>query len=179
MATLSGIYLDQGTTGVTIDNNTIAHSIWDGTFLNNNSGNIISNNTVYDVKYGVEIHQDYKGLLRNNIISGNKFVAVSNSQYPLYVNSEENDNLSLLAQFNNNYYTRPIKDSLTIQLNNPSRSYYTLAQWQSLVNGDEGSKRSPIRITDTSHIIFNYNADSVSKTISFPFNCIDLNGSTY
>jgi len=180
----AGIYLDNGVSNhnATVSGNTVANGDFTGIFINNNGGNSLLNNTVYNFKqYQLLIYGYTAGNIRNTTISGNQFISKTSTQKVLYNQLFLNENPSLFGTINNNYYACPIDDNLTIQtsINGNTIINRTLAQWQSYSGQDASSHKSPIAINDTSSISFYYNETKINKTIVLAVPMVDIKGVKY
>lgn len=84
---------------------------------------------------------------------------------------------------NSNYYARPVADTSTIEVVSSSPAWvetlYSLSGWQAYSGFDNGSKKSPIIIKDTTDIRFEYNATGKTKTVSLDKAYIDVADKTY
>ena len=182
-----GIYMDANTANIQIDSNTVANMSYGGLYLYSGaSNNNIFGNTFYNNGRNqmLQTNQFTNGrATKSNLIKNNLFISKSATQYVAVFKTKH----SLAAftttagTFNNNYYARPIDDNLTIGTvsNNSTFINHTLSQWKSVSGQDANSNKSPLRITDANDLRFEYNGTNVNKTISLPFNYVDVRGATY
>jgi len=182
-----GIYIDANTANVQIDSNTVANMSYSGLYLYSGaSNNNIFGNTFYnaDVTQCLQTNHFTNGrATKNNLIKNNLFISKSANQYVAVFKTKYSlaKFTSTAGTFNNNYYARPIDDNLTIGTvsNNSTFINNSLAQWKSVSGQDANSKKSPLTITDVNDLRFEYNETNVNKTISLPFNYVDVRGATY
>jgi uncharacterized repeat protein (TIGR02059 family) len=181
---VNGIFLDSYSSGILVTNNSIFSCSLMGLNLQNPSNITLQNNTCYD-NYEAEM---YFLEWDANTISGitmtdNIFFAKNADQIALKVQC----NLGTLGDFgtaDRNYYARPIDDNITIntyegQLDNNRWQLRTLANWQSYTGKDANSHKSPISITNTNDIRFEYNASKTNKIITLDQPMIDVKGLKY
>src|SRR6185437_7595975 len=73
-----GIFCDNNTTGVTIQNNSVANVGYEGIFLHDGGQVIVTNNTVYNTDAAIAVSSDGNGIRTSNItITNNIFFARS------------------------------------------------------------------------------------------------------
>lgn len=175
-----GIYLDVSGSDFVVENNTAAWNGDYGIFNGGGSGNTFINNTTYDNAMGGMFFQDYFSYnggihMSNNTLTDNKFVAKTNSEYPLRFAASDLYIPSSFAFADNNIYARPIDNNLVIR-KGAEPYYITLDNWKALSGQDTNSKGSPITITDTSKFRFYFNPTNVDVVIEPDTNMIDMNG---
>lgn len=179
----AGIYLDNGSAShnATLSGNSLAHGEWAGIFINDNGGNSLLNNTVFDFAEQLLVIQYNAGRVRNTTVTGNQFIAKSSTQKTLFNQMWVNESPSLLGTFNNNYYARPIDDNQTIQTSTDGNTHIqrTLEGWKSYSGQDANSQKSPQSVTNESDLRFEYNATKTARTISLPVPMIDVKGTKY
>ncbi|MFT3932608.1 MAG: T9SS type A sorting domain-containing protein [Chitinophagaceae bacterium] len=184
----AGVYLDNGvsTRHATVTGNTIANSsgAWSGIILNNNGGNTITNNTIYDFGQEQLLILEYSaGIMRNIAIKNNLFVAKSASESTFKSNLYVDENPSIFGVIDSNYHARPIDDSLTIQtsINGANFTARTLANWQAYAGVDAHSHKSPKPISDESDLFFQYNYSASPITVALEQNhtYVDMRGINY
>lgn len=180
----NGIYFDGKTNGVEVAGNTIANCSW-GLYINNNWNMNIHDNTMYNngpfndgsaFKVNHSELSIYSGDIRLN---SNIFFARSakqNTGYFAFADGAFPPNFSL----NYNYYARPVDENSTIfvALGN-NYSYQSIAGWKNLSGQDLGSNKSPLTVSDTNAIRFEYNPSSSNKTISLDANYVDVKNNSY
>ncbi|HET6558296.1 MAG TPA: right-handed parallel beta-helix repeat-containing protein, partial [Prolixibacteraceae bacterium] len=179
----AGIYLDNGNANhnAMVSNNSIAHCDWEGIFVNDNGGNSIINNTVFDNLNQFRITNYTAGNIRNMTVTGNQFIAKTNAQKTFYNKMYISESPSLFGTINNNYYARPISDNSTIQTttNGNTLTQRTLEEWKTYSGQDANSKKSPQGITNESDLRFEYNATNTAKTVSLSNPMMDIKGNKY
>ena len=186
-----GIYMDDITSGSSIQYNTTANNSAGGIFLHNTNNIQVLNNTVYNSgKAGLLISDNGTGVaVRNNLkIQGNYFVESDTLYRSNYKNlcasiaSRYND-IDSLGIFDFNVYARPLDDNLTFDVdsNSAGANHYliNLATWKSLLGYDAHSTKSPKSITTITDILFKYNATNSPVTIPLAVNYIDVAGLHY
>lgn len=169
----AGIYLDNGTNihDATVTNNFIANGDYGGIFVNNNSGNIIRNNVVYNKQWQL-LMVDYNPKVRNLIVEDNLFIAKTAEQKCFHMEMGSYDDISQLGVFRNNVYARPIDDNKTFSIYrnyadaNRLTTLYTLAEWQTNYNLDLTSSKSKVTINNSNDIYYDYNYDTNDKVVS-------------
>jgi uncharacterized repeat protein (TIGR02059 family) len=180
----NGIYLDKGSTNVTVSNNISAYNGTSGIYLNEGTTyNTISGNTCFDnaaSQFRIETHTGIADV-NNNTVLNNKFIAKSSTELVAEFRSALNNIPSFLATSNNNYYARPMDDNYAIYTNQPSTGAKnrTLVDWQSFTKQDANSHKSPIAVTDINNIRFEFNETKTNKVITLDKPMIDLLGSKY
>ncbi|KAA9039312.1 T9SS type A sorting domain-containing protein [Ginsengibacter hankyongi] len=186
-----GIFCDNNTTGVTIQNNSVANMGHEGITLHDAAGVIITNNTVYNTDAAIAVSSDGNGVRSSNItITNNIFFARSigkawspQNQLTLHFATIYNDISSFgsATSIDNNYYARPIDDSLTLvgTLIGTSDNNYSLTTFHDYSGYDAHSHKSPKTITDLNDLRFEYNATNSNKTISLPYSYIDVKNNSY
>jgi len=181
-----GIYMDDNSSNVTMDGNTVANCGSAGIFLNGTSDISVTNNTLYNnmrsipATYGQIYIQGSSGhkATRNLVITGNKFVAKEGDQLVATFTADQND-LNQFGTFDNNYYCRPVNDNGTIVLNSSGNQTTNLAGWRSSFKQDASSKKSPRTISKTSDLRFEYNPTPAMKTISLGGTYMDVTGKNF
>lgn len=194
-----GIYMDGNSSQVTISGNTVANCGGVGIFLNANHDITLTNNTFYNnaltaagtyaQMYEVFPTVNFAAPVRNLVVTGNKFISRTSTQLVAqYRTNEANMSqwpLSLSnANFNNNYYARPINQSAAIikVITSGSTSVTNISGWTTLsgANLDNSSSTSPVTISDVNDLRFEYNATNASLGISLGGNTYkDVTGATF
>lgn len=178
-----GIYLDDGSHNVICDSNTVSTSPWMGIFIHNCVSVTLRRNLVYNHQYQLLIAQSNTPS-RNLLVTNNEFTARTATQRAMHILTTVSDNPALFGTFNNNWYSRPVDDNLTIMVDN---SYtggtgpisYTLATWKSTFNQDLNSTKSVATTTDPANIRFDYNYSPSTASVSLPGRYRDVEGATY
>jgi parallel beta-helix repeat protein len=175
-----GIYLDEYSSNIIVTYNTVANCGNSGIKLHKAHNDIVTDNTIFNCKTGIDIQNssvitDYiSGIsLRRNI-----FFAKTTSQNVMYFHTTNNDDMTLFGISDSNYYARPMDDNLTFRLSQPALGTIqkSLASWQAFSHQDANSKKSPMAITDLNDIQFEYNATKAPATISLSGKYICLDG---
>ena len=180
-----GIYLDENTQHFEVDHNSVISCGSGGIFLHCSANNNIHDNTVYDTYAQIQFSAKSTSLaITNNIISNNKFISKTATQYCLSAGTYgSGDPITSFGTFTNNYYARPIDDNLTIKTQTSSSSTTvlerTLAQWQTYSSQDANSHQSPKTITDTLNLQFYYNDTKEIKAINIDQPMMDVTGVKY
>jgi len=179
----NGIYMDDNARNVTISNNTVAYCRNAGIFLHNASYISISDNTIYSNKIQFVTQDDASNdPVTNCLISNNIFLSKYASQYVVNVSTLQAP-IPTIGIFYNNFYARPIDDNLVFYVQPNGWSvpdyHYTLAQWQTYMNQDVNSHKSPQAITTTDDLQFEYNATTAPKTVTLSRPMIDVKGTKY
>ena len=179
----NGIYLDAGQDhSAIVTGNTVSHMPMSGILINENKGNSITNNTVYDCLSEMLICEYTSGTVRSSTITGNKFISKTATQKTMYAQMWNSENPSLFGTFNNNYYARPIDDNQTIvRVTDGWAAFtnYTLAEWQTYSGQDAGSHKAPTTIADTANIHIVYNSTSATKYYVASASMVDVTGTSY
>jgi len=194
-----GIYMDDNTSQVTISNNTIANCGGAGLFLHANHdikvlNNTFFNNAITTANVYAQIFEVFPGAtltapVRNLVVTGNKFVSKEATQrVASYKTNEGNMSqwpLGLTnANYNNNYYARPInEDATTIQVIRSGGTTVTdLPGWVSLSGAslDGASNISPITIASTADFRFEVNPTNSTVVVSLGTDVyVDIAGVAY
>ncbi len=182
-----GIYLDDGTTGVLVDSNTVFNTSYSGIYVHNSQNITVTNNLVYDcnVTQLLIVHDPASpnSPIRNLILQNNKFVAKSNNSYAVIIKTIRNDidsfNLTP-GSFKNNYYCRPANENLTINVTKNVSGVtivndYTLATWKAAYPAyDINSHISPLTLPayqinnlDSTNAVFNKFISNMEGIISW------------
>lgn len=175
-----GIYLDVGSSNVSVTNNTVANCSEGAYMIHRASGNQFENNTAFNNGYGMFFQNTSGSSIRNNILKNNLFIAKGSTQLALKFYSVADD-IPSFGTADNNYYTRPVDDDDVFHTYSPSTGskYRILADWQSFTSQDRNSKKSPVSVSDTSKIDFYYNPSTSNKVISLAQPMIDVKGIKY
>lgn len=183
-----GIYNDNTSSGVVIENNSVGGMSFGGIYLHDSHSSTIRNNLVYNCqKTSLLIkNDDTPDTIRNIIVKGNVFVEKDSTQ----VNSPQNlcvnfttlhNDISSFGTVDSNYYARPIDDNLLFdeQPAGTTHNLFNRSGWASLTGYDTHSHSSPKTITTTADLSFQYNNTGSSKIIPLSFNYMDAKSVTY
>jgi len=177
-----GIYCDYGSNDIDIFDNSVYNCVDAGFLLSSINHINFNNNTSFNNKVQLKFLQSNTDTIRNNVINSNILISKLSSQYVIYYTNYLSFPIDSLGTLDSNYYARPIDDNITFgswSSVTGLESDYTLATWQSYTGQDVHSHKSPRTISDTSDLLFEYNADSVVKTVSLPFWYMDVTGKIY
>jgi len=182
-ATLAeGIYLDEYSANVTVNNNTIANSKFAGIKNHKGYNNIITSNTIFNNGTGIFLQNSSvaSGAIHDLNINKNIIVASDKAQIALRFYSLADD-LPVFGTADYNYYARPVDDDDIIYTYSPSTGskYRQVSDWQSFTKQDLHSRKSPVLISDTSKISFYYNTNKSQKIIVLTTPMIDITGVKY
>jgi len=185
-----GIFLENLTTNVTVSGNSISGCNGSGIFLHNANSIIVTGNTSYNngiannfLRGSFMIQYDPTTPSRNLQINNNLFVAKTTDQYAMYCYTPSADDLKLVGTFNNNCYSKPIDDNSAILAQGNGipypGNYYNATTWKAYIGQDATAFGSPMTITNSDNLRFEYNATTSSKTVSLGALYIDLKGNSY
>ena len=190
-----GIYMDRGTEGVNIHDNSIAHMGRTGLLLNSIQNVQVTNNTVYDGRWSIEICR-FAGdqTTRNNQITNNIFYPRTADQQTLaYKNFSLNvpntisiqQDIAASANLDNNIYgatnATPFSYYYSLYGGGPLTwpANISLNSWKNFSNKDLNS-RNPNKIpASINDVRFEYNASQSAKTISLDANYIGVDNINY
>ena len=185
-----GIFLEYGTTSVTVSGNSVSGCSGSGIFLHNASDIVVKGNTSFNngikdnfVKGGLMIQYDASDPSRNIRLNDNILVAKTNDQLALFCYVPNAWDLTQFGTTDNNYFARPINDNNQIVVQGdaitwPGNSYNVLS-WMSYLGQDANSKGSPKAIGTPDDLRFEYNASSSAKTVPLDATYIDVKGNSY
>ena len=158
-----GIYLDNGTSGVELTDNTIANCSNQGVYIHSAHEITMSNNTIFnsDNRQLSLVQLASHPQIRNCSISGNIFFSNSVEQKLVFTSSNAND-ISSFGRVSGNYYARP-SDSQNSAFLEKIRVLESGASLLTFVN--------PTR--------FEYNAAKQAKTVALDAGYVDVKGNNY
>jgi parallel beta-helix repeat protein len=152
----NGIYLDQNSNNVEIDNNSIANCK-DGCIRISQPINVdVHHNTFYNAAdYIVLFSMSSTAVNVDNSFSNNIVVAKEATQRLMYFYSPSYNYVPTADLYDNNVYARPIDDNVTNNktfiITQPSQTGDTwsksLAEWKSFSSKDASSTKSPKSVT--------------------------------
>lgn len=188
----NGIYNDGQSVGITVTNNTVAHIVSAGIFLNNNQGMIVRGNTVYDIggdywTRGCLMIQSYTGVpyagyQRNNSVTSNIFFQKRPSQVDIFNYTDDNSNNSIqdFGIIDSNFYAKGTDNTYFVTYRPQYGSYQNLnfQDWQT-VSGKEAHGSYLAQAVDTNNIKFVYNATKNDSIVSLGANYKDVKGVLY
>ena len=187
-----GIYLDDLSNNIVVTGNTTSNCGW-GIELHSVFNVTVKNNTAFhNSMASILLMSDTKAgsvsgytNMSNVVIKNNIFFAKTNGQMTLWLYPLVLPIIPPALVSDSNYFARPIDNGTCILTNyQPSGGTQqfatrTLPNWQSYSVVDAHSKGASKAITDTNDLRFEYNATSFSKTVSLPYNYIDVRGVNY
>ncbi len=179
--TLTGIYLDGNSKNTTITNNTISQCLSEGIHILNSGSTVITGNTCYNNGSQLGFWHAFGGgtPITNMTVKHNNFFAKTKSQLAFYYR-EDTYPFNTFGTADSNYYSRPIDDNQTIQTAIMyTATNRTLAGWQGLSVEDAHSAKLSKSITDTNDLRIEYNTTNSNKTISLPYNYVDVKNVAY
>ena len=145
-----GIYMDDMTTNVDIIDNTIFNCPSGGIVIHNANHINIKGNTSYNNGTQLDFNHDYIAPtfpITNCTVDSNIFVSKKSSQ-PVTSFSTIDNGISDFGNFDNNYYCRPLDDSLVMKLKYIDviniHELHSLDSWSLKYNKDQNSWKSPI-----------------------------------
>ncbi|WP_288423674.1 right-handed parallel beta-helix repeat-containing protein [uncultured Spirosoma sp.] len=145
-----GIFMDDCTAGITIQDNTVFGCNGTGLALHGVNNVKVLRNVSFNNQLGQLSLYTYSGecLPRDNVIQNNKFVG-RNSTQPVVLFLSSQDDLPAYGAIDHNYYARPFDDVLTIRTvyNGNVVANLSLSQWQDKFQHDLFSHTSPLRYT--------------------------------
>jgi hypothetical protein len=150
-----------------------------GKFLHNAHDNAVHDNTTFDAARGLALQQDDNGKddIRNNAIDHNLFVALGSEQLTLYfLNSKATTTAQNIGVLDFNVYTRPVDDDQTIMV---SPTAFDLAGWQQMSGQDAHSKKSWKTAATAGDVRFEYNDQTINKTVHLDGTYEDHEGTSY
>jgi hypothetical protein len=177
---VSGIYMDDNTSGVDISYNTIANCERTGVYIHNSWNIDIKYNNIFNcgsqssARYGIHMNHDVakNHEIRGMVVKHNVILAKSSSQVTMYLTNGglSGQPLDEFGTIDSNYYCRPINETTLLRGRNLTGAAinYTLAGWRSATVHDDNSGGSPITYFDS--IDYNvrivYNPNATDSTVS-------------
>ncbi|SHF04370.1 Por secretion system C-terminal sorting domain-containing protein [Cnuella takakiae] len=187
---VSGVYLDNNTTGVDIIGNTVARCGKLGIYVHNALDVKVHDNLVFDNTTQVELNHDdvHMRKVRNVDMKNNIFFSKVPGQMVAHFFSKHKD-IGEFGTINNNYYLRPLNDEdiikVTTGIYTPSAVSNTmnLEKWKPLFDHDRDSKKSKRSFDSTSDPdqLFKlvYNTSKSTAKFSLPGTYEDAKGNKY
>ncbi len=153
---VNGIGMDDNSGNTTIEYNTIYNVAGRGISIHNSIANQVRNNTVFNCNNGslVYEHDQYGGMLTDNVSSGNILYNIHENETALKVQNWHYSETGLnFSSFSNNYYINPYYEIpiYTAEYGNTAGGSYGLIQNEYTVRGwrslkDAGAKESPVKL---------------------------------
>lgn len=180
-----GIYLDDLSTFVILDGNTVEGCNGVGIMNHRSHDNTIINNTVYNNNYSQSNftkgqiwfqYNDTPGFKNYQIKNNIFFAANSNQSIWNYYSSPTNSQaLNAFGTEDSNYYTTTATGNLFFTNDGGVVNNYTLPGWQTYTGGDAHSTANVFTNTQ----LFVYNATNHDSTISLSYSYQDVKGNAY
>lgn len=188
MSESHGIYIDVQLYNYEISGNTISNCK-NGIVAAGMTDFSITDNVIYDCyKHSIVAFGAYSlGWNTNNEIKRNIFVQKNQERIVWYANYRTGTTLAdvgLIAQMDNNIYARPIYDyvpllswQLPMWINSDTQDLLmTFEDWQTISGQDVNSNKSPVAITTTDNIFFEYNDTLETINVVLPWDAVDMYG---
>jgi hypothetical protein len=155
-----GVYLDDLSANITLDNVYIANCSRSGIFIH--CAHDISILNCLSFNNDIQIYfEEYKpGLIYNIAGTGNKFIAKTENQLTAFYHCYGRTNFSNYGKSDNNVYARPISEGATIRTlldGVSSQKNISLTAWINNYGQDANSTRSLTTTKNLSDFKFNYN----------------------
>lgn len=185
-----GIYLDDGSNGVTVSGNTSYNNASRGVYMHNARRCTITNNTLYNNAMQLAfIHGTQVSMtMDSNIVTHNVMFALKSSQLLQFraKDGSFNENFKTYTlRCDSNIYCSPFSgEAAIIQTNWFGQganccATYDLNGWASATGFDTHTTKTPVGVTDPAKIIFRVNTSAaVSKDIHVCTSCIGVDGNT-
>jgi parallel beta-helix repeat protein len=168
-----GIYVDDNSQNIRIDSNTAANCGWTGYYLHNAAaiqmhGNISYNNG--QSQFFIEQSGPNDVRTRNLVVIGNQFISRDSSVPTMVYHSYvpvPNGSIGYAGVFDSNYYSRPVQETSTIEINMEgiSDNFYTPSSLFGAYGLDQHSRISPVTFTSVgSNFNFLYNYSGATAT---------------
>jgi len=152
-----GIYIDESSEEVLVENNTVAYCSNSGIFLHDNAKSVVKSNTIIDGRYGILVNREHGA----NSINDNIIYALDQDDYePNQLLVKRN---SVNTVFNNNTYVNHYNSSKIFK---EGSTYYDFQGWKSISKQDANSKLDVSRLGDGETEELFYNDTKQTKTIS-------------
>lgn len=180
-----GIYIDDGSDDILIQNNVAAKNTWAGIMIHNSGTQTISNNLVYDNDIQLLLLEDNISQqdIREIVVENNCFVSTTIEQSSIEATTSGTDLLPF-GTYDNNYYAAPLGTgglfNLSYRPDFPAdpgvrKDYVGLDAWQQFTGQDASSTTGAITL---SPYTFNqYTSSNLALNGSFDTNVSDW--STY
>ena len=146
-----GIYVDDLSQSVNIENNTIAKCAHNGIKIHNAKDINVFDNVVFDNGIQISLEQDHYNptstYIRNNNIKNNTFFSKDENQTVARITSHQDD-ITAFGEFDSNAYCRPLDEAAIIHTINTknwtvAHNEFDLPSWKAAYGKDWSSKKSP------------------------------------
>ncbi|MFC0875429.1 right-handed parallel beta-helix repeat-containing protein [Saccharicrinis sp. FJH2] len=171
-----GIYLDNKSTEIIVENNIITNATNGGIFIHDANKNIIKNNIVYNCRYGISAQSDYieDWSMRGNVVKRN-FIFASDQAVRFRFWRESGENIDKIEQFgiiDSNSYFIPINQNVfhVRDIFDKTSNEYSLSVWSEKYNYDKNSKLYEVKPKLV------YNNDKIIKEKFFAGYMVDPDG---
>jgi hypothetical protein len=167
---VEGIFLDDNSNNIDVVGNSIGKVGNSGLKMSNVSDINVIDNTFFDSQYAIVLGNNIRGQDTRKVnIFYNQFFTKLADQHSLLVSTHKND-IALMADFDNNYYFRPLSDKFSIlnRFANNGRIEETLKdldRWRAKYGKDENSISSEVDIS--TYTISSRIGDSLYPNSSF------------
>ncbi|WP_295772276.1 right-handed parallel beta-helix repeat-containing protein [uncultured Mucilaginibacter sp.] len=175
-----GIYIDDNSESVTINNNTVSQCANNGIKVHNAKNVSIANNTVFDNGVQLRMEQDHyiatSSLIRNNSVKNNTFFSKSDMQ-PVAKFSTHLDDIKAFGQIDSNFYNKNHPNSIkaaTVKNGKHVNSSYSLSSWKASSGKDHSSVEAR-----NGNILFEYNASGKARTVILKQPYVDVHQNVY
>jgi hypothetical protein len=183
-----GIYADGLSPNIDFINNTIYKAKL-GLFINGGHEILAKGNTVYDTERGINFmaipdqnnvqQRAHDVSLQDNILVARD--SSSYTEYPMYLELKASTLATWMGGFlaNNNVYARVRASNdpklIWLDVNSGSDIYKSLAEWKSFSGQDANSTESPVALTTSTNLLFDY-ATFTDKPINLSAGYVNMKG---
>lgn len=185
-----GIYLDDEASTIDVINNTVAYGTGKGLYIHNANGITVTGNTFFNNSTGMYYKVNGAGYTISGLrVTGNTSFSLTSSQRTVFL-ANLNGSASTFGVIDNNYYCKPISENLASTLAQARHLTWresigefmvTLSGWKSkFPNYDVNTNGSPIPITNTNQVLFQYNPTGTGATVDLGTSkYVDVTGTAY
>lgn len=174
---VEGIFLDDNSNNIDVVGNSIGKVANSGLKMSNVSNINVINNTFFDSHFAIIIGNNIRSQDTREVnVLNNQFFTKSADQYSLFVSTHKND-IALMAEFDNNYYFRPLGDKYSI-LNRFAddekieETIKDLNHWSAKYGKDQNSISNAVNIS--TYTISKRIGDSLYPNSSFDKNILGI-----
>lgn len=174
-ALVEGIFLDDNSNNIDVVGNSIGKVANSGLKMSNVSNINVVNNTFFDSHYGIILGNNIRGEDTRKVnISNNQFFTKLADQYSILVTTYKDD-IALMADFDTNYYFRPLSDKFSIRNRSSNdgiieETIEDLDHWRAKYGKDQNSFSNEVDIS--TYTIGERIGDSLFPNSSFDKNVI-------
>jgi len=144
----NGIYADNRTEDITIEDNVIANITSNGVFLNAGCKNSkVLNNTIFNASIGILANEYWNLGTKGNVVTGNTVFVPSTEQYCVGIKNHSNFFTDSVASFQNNNYYSLYENNVAMIMEKSSlpgvqvKQFYSMGAWQKRNGQDTNSVR--------------------------------------